>query len=179
MKTMFSKRLTPLTLIAFAAVAVPVHCSAFKSINKKDCIVALDGSCVDSIDFTGSSKDFNTLPNDDLLAFNTLPTDPIIEPLTFLDSDTTNFGGIPGTEDLGDTSSLFFDDGGLGGFLISAGTAACTCPRDIQSSKVRNFVPFSPSRNRYQWLTLHQGCLYAQPDGDVSKSTLKHESLTG
>lgn len=179
MKTMFSFRLTPLTLFAFVAVAVPAHCSAFKSINKKDCIVALDGSCVDSIDFTEPTNDFTTQPNDNLLAFNTLPTDPINEPLTFSDPDATNFGEILGTEDLGDSSSLFFDGGDLGGFLISAGTATCTCPHEIESSQVRNFVPLPPSRNRYQWLTLHQGCVYAKPGGDVSKSILKHKSLTG
>lgn len=142
-KTMFSKRLAPLTLLAFAAVAVPVHCSALKTLVKKDCIIALDGSCVDSIDFTASSNDFTTLPNDNLLAFNTLPTttDPIDESFIFSDTDATNFGDLLGTQDLGDSSSLFFSDGGLGGFdggfLIAGSKASCTCPHDIASDKVR------------------------------------------
>lgn len=153
---MFSKGLVPLTLLAFAAVTVPLHCSALKSLDKKDCIIALDGSCVDSIDFTGSSNDFISSPNDGLLAFNTLPTDPMDEFLTFSDPLATDFGASFGTEDVGDLNSMFFNDGGLGGFQLASGDrASCTCPSEIASDKVRQFVPLSPSRYRCQWLTLH------------------------
>lgn len=137
---MFSKRLAPLTLLAFAAVAVPVHCSTFKSIDKKDCIIAFDGSCVDSIDFTGSSNDLFTSPNDDLLAFNTLPTDPTDETLLFSDPYDTALGSSFGIEDFGEPYSLFYDDSDLGGFLLaSSDRATCTCPREINSSKVLKF----------------------------------------
>ena len=152
---MFSKRLAPLTLLAFATVAVPVYCSVSKRIEKKDCIIALDGSCVDSIDFTGSSNDFITSPNDDLLAFNTLPTDPTDEPLIFSDPYDTDFVSSLGTEDFGEPYSIFTDDSDLGGFQLASGDrATCTCPHEIDSSKVLKFVPFSPSLNTCQWLTL-------------------------
>lgn len=173
---MRSKCLAPLTLLAVAAIRVPVHCSAFESIKKKDCIVALDGSCVDSIDFTGSTNDFTVSPNDDLLAFNTLHTDPMDEPLIFSDPYAIDFGTSLGTDDFGEPYSIFSGYDDLGGFQLASGDRlACDCPGDIQSTKVRKYVALCLSDKMCRWLTLHQGCVWADPSGDVSKSTIKHK----
>lgn len=132
---MLHMRLAPLRLFAFAVIFALVQYSLSKSIDKKDCIVGLDWFCLDSTDFTSS-------PNDDLFAFATLPTDPMDEPLMFSDPSATDLGTDLGTEGLGESYDIFSDYNDLGGFQVAAsGRLQCDCPVDIDSNKVRRFVP--------------------------------------
>lgn len=148
---MLHKRLAPLTLLAFAAIAVPAQCSPSKGIDKKDCIVGLDGFCVDSIDF-------NPPPNDNLLAFATLPANPMDESSIFSDPFATDLETGLGTEDPGESGSLFSDYNDLDGFQLAASSRlGCTCPGDIPSTKVRNL--FAPSLRGVIYVSAAKLCI--------------------
>lgn len=126
-----------LTLLAFTAIAVPVRCNLFNSLDKKDCTVGLEGFCVDSTDFTASS-------NDDFLAFAT--SDPVYEPLTFSNPDSTDFGTDLWAGGLGEPYSMFSDYDNLYGFQLADtdnGWLKCDCPAQIETVIVRKVIPLS------------------------------------
>lgn len=132
-KAMLHKHIASLALLASAVIVAPAQCTPYERIDKRDCIVGLDGFCVDSIDYMGSS-------NDELLAFASFPTpEPVNEPLLFTDPPDTNLGG----EGFGSTDSLFSDYNGFDEFQIAAGDRyQCTCPGDISTTKVSiSFLP--------------------------------------